>query len=183
MKLRRGAGFALLVAALTVPVLGGCGGGDDESSTESWANDVCTDLNTWVTDVQSAYKSLTDKGLQADKSDVQAALGQVTKATDELANNLKGLGPPETEAGQQAKSELDQLSTTLTQQVDKAEQALDSSGGTVATVQAVGAALTTAASALESTFNNLQALDAGGELESAFKNADACKSLGNQGSS
>jgi hypothetical protein len=43
--------------------------------------------------------------------------------------------------------------------------------------------LTTAASALESTFNNLQALDAGGELESAFKNADACKSLGNQGSS
>jgi uncharacterized phage infection (PIP) family protein YhgE len=175
---RRFARLAIL-AVMAVPALAGCGG-DDETSSADWANDVCTELSTWTTEVQEAVGALSGGGIP-DEDDVQTAVERVTDATSELADNLQALGPPETEAGQEAKSQLDELASQLEQQADAAGEALESDGGAVQTVQAVATALTAAATALQSAFNSLQQLDAGGELEEAFESADSCDELREQG--
>jgi hypothetical protein len=167
-------------ALVAVVLLAGCGGDDGSSASEDYANSVCGELSTWVTDVDGAITSLTDAGLATDRDDVQSSVDQATEATDDLLSRLKELGPPETDAGQQAKSELDGLGAALRSQVDTIEQALDADTGAVALAATVTAALSTAASAVESTYNDLRGIDPGGELEDAFKDADECKSLRDQ---
>ena len=163
-----------------VVLLAGCGGDSGSSASEDYANSVCGNLSTWVTDVNGAITSLTDAGLATDKEDVQSAVDQATGATDDLLSSLEELGPPETDAGEQAKSELDSLGETLRSQIDTVERALDADTGAVALAATVTAALSTAASAVESTYNDLRGLDPGGELEEGFQNADDCKSLRDQ---
>lgn len=169
--------ISVLAAAL---LLAGCGGDGGSSASEDYANSVCGELSTWVTDVDEAVSSLTDAGLATDKEDVQSAVDQATDATNELLSSLEELGLPETDAGQQAKSELDSLGATLRQQIETIEQALEAQRGPVAVAATVTAALSTAASAVESTYNDLRGLDPGGELEDAFQNADDCESLREQ---
>jgi hypothetical protein len=160
-------------------LLAGCGGDSGSSTSEEYANDVCSNLSTWVTAVDGAAKSLGDAGLSIDSGDVQTAVGDVGDATDTLADDLKQLGPPETDAGNQAKSELDSLASTLRQQLDTIEEALDSGGGALA-IATVTTALSAAVSDVESTYQSLQGLDPGGELENGFKDAENCKSLNDQ---
>lgn len=170
-------GICTLVAVL---LLAGCGGDDGASASEEYANSVCGELSTWVTDVNGAITSLTDAGLATDKEDVQTAFDQAKGATDDLLSGLEGLGAPETDAGAQAKSELDSLSTTLRAQFDTVEQALGADEGALALATTVTAALSTTATAVESAFTDLKGLDPGGELEDAFQNAEECKSLQDQ---
>jgi hypothetical protein len=169
-----------LSALVIVVLLAGCGGDSGSSASEDYANSVCGDLSTWVTDVNGAVISLTDAGLATDKEDVQSAVDQAKDATDDLLSSLEELGPPETDAGQEAKSELDSLGATLRQQIETVDQALDADTGAAALTATVTAALSTAATAVESTYNELKGLDPGGELEDAFKNADDCRSLQDQ---
>jgi hypothetical protein len=168
-----------LLAVVLVLALAGCGG-DDEDSAESWANDVCSSLSTWVTDVDEAVRSLTEGGLSTEQEDIQAAVDQVRDATDELTNDLEELGPPETEGGEQARSELESLSTTLRSEVETVQQAVDSDEGALAVTSTVSMSISTAASAVQSTLNDLEGVDPGGELAEGFDNADECDSFRDQ---
>jgi hypothetical protein len=175
MNLALRCALALVVAAL-LP-LTGCGGGDDDGDdTEAWATSVCTEMNTWVGDVEDAVDSLSGEGLQIDRDDVEAAVTQAKDATDELVDGLQGLGPPETDAGQQAKSELDELGTQLQQQMDQVEQSVEGDTRPLALAQTAGTAIATAASEVQSTFDSIQSLE-GGELRDAFESADSCDEL------
>jgi hypothetical protein len=168
--------LAVVLALATMPVLAGCGG-DDESASEQWAGDVCSELSTWVTSVEEAVRSLTDNPLSLDKASVQAATEDVREATDELVDGLTGLGPPETEDGEQARSELDELGSQLGEQLDDVEQAAETGSLSLVTVTN---ALAAAASAVRSTFESLQSLDAGQELRDGFENAGSCDSFRQQ---
>jgi methyl-accepting chemotaxis protein len=162
-----------------VVLLAGCGG-DESSASEDYANGVCSSLSSWVTDVQETVQSITDAGLATSREDIQTAFDQTKDATDTLVGDLEGLGPPETEDGQQAKSELDALTTELGQQLDVIQEALDSGGGVTAIAAEVSSAVSAAASAVNTTYQDLRGLDPGGELQDAFENSDDCKSLGDQ---
>ena len=166
---------ALALVVVAVLPLAGCGG-DDDGGSEEWAAGVCTDMNTWASDVQDAVSSLTGEGLQIDRDDVQAAVTQAKDATDELVDSLQGLGAPETDAGEAAKSELDELGTQLQQQMDQVEQAVEGESGALALAQTAGTAIATAANDVQSTLDSLQSLE-GGELRDAFENADSCSDL------
>ncbi len=120
-------GLLVLVAALSIAAAG-CGG-DDESSAESWANDVCGNLSQWITDVDEAVRSLTAEGLNFDTDDIREAVDQAKGATEDLVDDLQELGPPDTEAGQEAQAELEDLQGVLESQVDSVEQAIDSGDG------------------------------------------------------
>jgi hypothetical protein len=158
--------------------LAGCGGGDDNdsSASENYANSVCSDLSSWIADQRDTLKSLQDAGLSITKEDIEAAVGDVRDSTQVLVEDLRGLDPPETDAGQEAKSELDSLGTTLTQQVETVEQALDANTGVVALASTVTTALSTATSEVKSTQEELQNLDSG-ELKDAFEDSDDCTML------
>ena len=100
--LARAAGSAGLLVVVVI-ALAGCGG-DDSSASEDYANSVCSNLSTWVTEVQETVQSLTDAGLATSREDVQAAFDEAKDTTETLVNDLEQLGPPETENGEQAKT-------------------------------------------------------------------------------
>jgi hypothetical protein len=168
--------LALVFALALTPAVAGCGG-DEESASEQWAGDVCSQLSTWITGVEDAVRSLTDNPLSLDKAAVQAATEDVKGATDELVDELADLGPPETEDGEKARSELDELGTQLQQQLDDVEQEADAGSLSLETVTS---AIATAASAVRSTFESLQSLDSGKELRDGFEDAESCDSLRQQ---
>ena len=171
-------GLLALVAALSIAAAG-CGG-DDESSAESWANDVCGNLSQWITDVDEAVRSLTAEGLNFDTDDIREAVDQAKGATEDLVDDLQGLGPPDTEAGQEAQAELEDLQGVLESQVDSVEQAIDSGDGPLELAGTISTALATAINELEQAFESLQGVDPGGELEDAFSESEDCDSLREQ---
>ena len=168
--------LAVVLALATTPALAGCGS-DEESAGEQWAGDVCSELSTWATAVEESVTSLTANALSIDKAAVQVATKDVKAATDRLVDGLADLGPPETEAGDQARSELDELGTQLEQQLDDVEQQVESGSLSLVTVTS---ALATAASSVSSTFESLQSLDSDEELRDGFEDADSCDSFQRQ---
>jgi membrane protein implicated in regulation of membrane protease activity len=171
-------GSAALLAA-AVLALAACGG-DDESESEAYANGVCGSLSTWVTDVQETVQSVTERGLAVSRADIQAALEETQDATDGLVNDLEELDAPQTQDGQEARGELDDLATQLRRQIDVIEEALGSGSGVTEIAAVVSTAVATAANAVNTTFQNLQELDPVGELQEAFQSSDDCESLREQ---
>ena len=181
---------ANLIAVVALPALiaAGCGssGGSttsttttttSASATETWASGVCTSITTWQAALKSAASSLksnpTKNGLQTAGDDAKAA-------TDTLASDLKGLGKPDTQVGQQAKTSLDQLATSLQHNVATIENAVSGAsglGGALKAVPTVTATLATMETQVKTTVTNLEGLGATGELKTAFASSSACKSL------
>lgn len=171
-----GSMLLLVVALLSLTA---CGGGD-ESASEEYASGVCSSLNTWATDIQETVQSLTDAGLAITREDIQTAIDESRDSTNTLVNDLQELGPPETEDGLEAETELDALVTALRRQVDVIERALESEDDLTAIAATAITAASAAASAVDTTYQKLQGLDPAGELGDAFDNSDACESLRDQ---
>lgn len=166
-------GLTLLALAF---LLTGCGGDDGSSASEDYANSVCGDLSSWIADQRDTLTSLQDAGLSITREDLRAAVGDVRDSTQALVLDLRQLDAPEADAGNQAKTELDNLGTELTEQVDTVEQALDANTGVAALASTVTTALSTATNSVKSTLDELQNLDSG-ELKDAFQNSDECTML------
>ena len=176
--MRRLALVAVPVACLAL-LAAGCGGKSEPEtmSTDDWANSVCGDLVTWTTTIKSLATSLQSNPT---KAGLQDAVGEAQDATKTLSSDLKSLGKPDTDAGQQAKEDIDQLSDELTTDVDKIQSAVnDASGvsGTLTAISTASATLVTMGQQVSATFGELQKLDAKGELEQAFSNSSSCKEL------
>jgi hypothetical protein len=124
---RAGLGVAALIAAALVAA--GCAGDDDESA-ESWASSVCAGMSTWLAEVDEALPSLTDDGLAVNEDDVRSAVDQAEEATAALVEDLEELGPPDTERGEEAQSELEDLLTALRSEAEAVQEAIDSESGT-----------------------------------------------------
>ena len=183
MKTNRKAMPVVVVASLAL-IAAGCGssGGSSgtttkASATETWASGVCTSITTWQAALKSAAGSVksnpTKNGLQTAGDDAKAA-------TQTLASDLKGLGKPDTQAGQQAKRSLDQLSTTLQQSVATIESTVKGASGISGALTAattLTGTLATMETQVKTTFTNLQGLGAKGELKTAFANSSACNTL------
>ena len=164
---------------LVVALLAACGSKSSQpSSTADWANGVCTAISTWESSLISAADSL--KGGNLSKNSLQSAVDDMTSATDTLQSDLKGLGKPDTQAGQQAKDSIDQLSTELKTGADSIKTAANGASdlsSTIAAAPTITAALKTMANQISSTYTSLKQLDAKGDLQAAFQQSSACKQL------
>jgi hypothetical protein len=184
------AGFAtvarvkrLLPAALLLivaVVAAGCGSSEssEPETAADWANGVCTAVTTWTDSVKSAADPLT--GGDISKDSLQSAAEDVKSATATLESDLKDLGKPDTESGQEAKDAIDQLSSELMTGTDSIKDAVDgvsSISGIVGAVATIGTTLATMQSQVTSTYTTLKGLDAKGELQDAFEQASACQQL------
>jgi hypothetical protein len=152
----------------------GCGSdkSSESSSTTDWANGVCSAVTTYRQSVTDAADSLKNNVSQAGFKD---ATTQVQKATDTFVEKIKDLGKPDTNAGEQARTTVDTLSSQLQTGLDTVKNAGDQ--GLVQSLSTVTTALATAQTQIKTAFNELQGLDAQGELSDAFKQASACDSL------
>jgi hypothetical protein len=171
----------LLVVAL-IAVAAGCGGGDsssDTTSTNDWAEGLCSAIDDWGTSVSAATQSLRSGNLSEDS--LKSTVDDVESATSTFVDDVKDLGKPDTEAGQKAKESLDQLGDNVDDEVAKIKDAADdasSGSGVAAAIGTATAALSAMGQQVSATFSELQQLDVQGELEAAFKQADSCKNLG-----
>jgi len=188
---RAGGWSACVVAVVALATLAaGCGGKSSSSQSTSaastsaadWANGLCSAVSTWSTSVQTTTTSL--KGNVTEDS-LKSASADVTKATDEFVNDLKGLGTPDTESGKKAKETLDTLAGQLktnVQTIDKAVNEASGTSGALKAVSTVSSTLVTVGDQVTTAFTSIQQLDTKGELDKAFRNSEECKALNKQGS-
>ena len=128
--------------------------------------------------VKSAGESL--KGGNLSENSLKGASSDIKSATDKLASDLKDLGKPDTEGGQQAKDAIDQLSSDVKDGVNAMQSAIENASGVngaVTAASSVTATLSTMGTQISSAASKLEQADPKGELDQAFKDAPACKSL------
>ena len=169
---------ALVTLALLAAGCGGDGGNGDETlSATEWANGLCGAITNWTESVQSATEPLT--GGDISKESLQSAADDVQSSTQTFTDDLKDLGKPDTETGQEAKDLLDGLDETLGQDADELKSTVEDAGPTeiLSTISTVTAKLGTMSQQVASTFTQLDQLDASNELEQAFEEADRCDEI------
>ncbi len=182
----RGGGHAILALVrvrLSILVcvalsLAACGGGNSTTTTaagptpETWANGVCTSVNTYELALQTAAKSFTQN---PSKAGIENALTGAEQATQTLSTTLHGLGKPNTTAGQTAQATVEGLATAISGDVDKIKQAA-SSGSALTAAATISTTLASMQASLTGAVDKLQSIH-GGELQSAFASAPACSKL------
>jgi len=183
-----------LLAVITVVVASamGCGSGDesgdssggDETSAEAWADDVCSSVSTWDDVVTEAASTLSDPK-DVSVNGFKDALGSVVDATSALVTEVSGLGPPDTEAGDEAAALLTTLSEDLEAEADVLSEAMDADPDSVSELLASSSIITEALAAMrsdvEAAVNEIDELDGGAELEDAFATAESCQQVSSAG--
>jgi hypothetical protein len=166
----------LLVGTAVVAVAAGCGG-DEQTATERWADDMCSAVATWKESLVSAAESVR---ADASQESIRAAVDDVEQATGTLTDDLTGLGAPDTEAGAQAQELVSTLAGDLGEGADAIGQALaDAEGarGVIEAVPTITEVLATMREQASSTVDQLRELDATGELSAAFEASDSCQTV------
>ena len=180
--IRRVIGRRLLLVA--VPALAaallaaGCGGGDDETGAEAWANDLCTSVTTWTDQVETSVNSLSGGNLS--RNTLSAAVEDVGDATDTFESDIEGLGPPDTDAGEEAQEAVSTLSTQLQDGIDQIQTAFEGASTVTQVLNAASVATSTVATMwgqVTTTFTTLEGLDAEGELRSALEDSSECQDI------
>jgi hypothetical protein len=182
MRAVKGA-LALLVLGATLVAATGCGG-DDEPPAEAWANDVCTAISDWRTTIEGIVSDLQSQLTSPDAgAAVKDAIASGVDATTQLKDELQGIGPPETEAGEEAKQALDDFADQAAQTADDVEaqaQKLPDSGSVselLSQLTPMAASLESLAREGQSQLQDLEQLDPSGEIQDGVDNAEACQSL------
>jgi hypothetical protein len=172
---------APIIGLLAIVVLAGagCGGSSDKKANEEYANSVCTAIGTWEQQIKSIATTFSG-GVSA--AALQSKVTQAQAATSTLMTQIKSVSAPDTSEGKAAKQQLDQLTTDINTATSSARTALaqlppnPSVTVIAATVAVIAPQVQNLATQTKSAISALQ--DAGGSLSSAFKDADACQSLG-----
>jgi hypothetical protein len=171
--------------AVTVSlVAAGCGGSssDDASATEQWANGLCSALVTWTDTITAAGGVLQDPGsLSADS--FKSAIEDSIDATETLVDDVRSLGAPETDAGEEAQDAVELAADSLSESAEQLQGDLDDAGNGLTGLLSKVTAITRTVSGMSTTvsqlFSSFGEIDAGGELEEAFQDADECQPIVN----
>jgi ABC-type transporter Mla subunit MlaD len=178
-------GLAAIVIAAAVMRLTA----DDDSATTAWADSVCASLGDW----RASIVALTDVSGGLDEETLEQKLDDAEDATAQLVSELRDLGAPDLEAGdeleQQLESTVESLESKYETLKSDAEQALGAAGTSAELLQALAslapqfqALLTSASGAVDELRGANLGADAKAELERAFADAESCQELrGGQG--
>jgi hypothetical protein len=183
----RAPAVAVLVATLAVGAVGCADSGDDQddqedqpTSAEAWASDVCSSALEWRGATEDAQAALSDTGnLSADT--ISEAVDDLAAATATLISELADLGPPDTDAGDEAAAELSSLADQLQEQEVAISAATESPQGAqdlLSQVSIVTGAIATVLADISTAVDNIRGLDGAQELENAFKDSSTCQELG-----
>jgi uncharacterized protein YoxC len=172
-------------AFATIMLAAGCGGdgnGGGTTSPTEWADGLCSATTTWTESLTSSAQSLQGGALT--KESLQGVTDDVKDSTKTYVDDVKGLGKPDTEAGQQAKEELDGLADDLNDGVEKIDMAADEASGTsgvLGAISSISSTLQMTGQQVSSSLEQLEQLDSAGELEQGFQEADSCDQLRSSG--
>ena len=172
---------AILVLSAALAILAaGCGG--DASAEEEWAGDVCSAVGDWQDEVEQTADDVRE-ALQSPGAGTVAAIEtevrEIVDATDTLGDDLRGLEAPDTDAGDQAKQELDTLAVQLEATATNLQETFDNlpeDAGLTELADALQPLIPTIQSLVASASNTFTAVqESGSELKEGFDNADSCE--------
>jgi hypothetical protein len=175
----------VLVAA-SVLALAACGG-DEEPAAQQWAGDVCAAVDSWQTELQQIFNDVSAQVTSGDAGAVdaiRAGIDQGAEATDELGETLRGLGPPDTEAGEEAQQQLEAVSDEVQTAVGQVQTAVDELGE--ASPQEILGALSGIVVPLQAALGQIEAVvanlreNAADEIRQGFEDAPECQELAGQ---
>ena len=171
--MRQAVALSLLAAAL----LTGCGGDDGPPSASEWADDLCTALGDWTSSITSAAESVTPGAVAGVARSGRGRRGGGDP--DSSSTTSRAWRRPDLEAGQQAEQSVDELSDSLNAEVEKVKETAEgaSLGNISETVSAISASFAAMSEQISTAFTELEGLDPGGELRTAFEEADSCSEL------
>ena len=167
----------LICVAAAALVVAGCGG-DDESASEAWAGDFCTAAADWrssIDDVVAQFQSPSD--LSTDS--VHGAIDDGLDATDTFLNEVRSLGAPETEAGEEAAGIVDSMTSTIQSTEDELRKEFESSSGDSLSelLGKLGQAATQIeqmGQGVQASLQQLETLEPAQELADALKDNEDC---------
>jgi hypothetical protein len=169
---------AIVIAAIAMRL-----SDDGPQTTEEWAGEVCTSLSDWRDSITS-LADVTGEPLTADT--LRDKLGDADDATADLVTQLRELGPPDLEAGDELQQQLDESADELESSFDALRDSADAAAEAPPSEflqQLAGLASDFAAlqTAISSTVTSLENANVGqeskAELEQAFADAPSCQSL------
>ncbi len=153
-------------------------------STTTWAESVCTSLSTW----RSSISSLADvSGGTLTPESLGDKLDQAETATAQLITELRDLGPPDLEAGEELKQELDSATSELESSFETLKQGAQDAADAESPAEFIKALaalapqfqalLDTISTSVDDLQNANVAEDAKAELQQAFSGAASCQQL------
>jgi ABC-type transporter Mla subunit MlaD len=171
--------LVLVVAALSL-VAAGCGGDDEEaSSADEWADEFCTIVNDWETELDQIRDDLGDVSSFTMES-LEDAADEADAVTDDMIERLRDLGGPDTPSGDAIEQEVEQFSDTVDAEREEIREAIDDADGLTGVAEAVGqvgASIATMATALQETLQAIADEDVEGEVRTALEDSAACDQL------
>jgi hypothetical protein len=157
---------------------------DEPPTTAEWADSVCTSLSDWRGSI-SALADVGDEPLTADT--LRDRLDEAESATSTLVTELRDLGPPDLEAGEDVEQALDDSVAGLEESYDDVQSAAEEATEAENQTEFVGAlaqlgddfaALFAQVGDIVATLQSASLFgDASAELEQAFADSDSCQSL------
>lgn len=176
----------LLVATATATAVlavaaAGCGGSSTPEATPAsdWADGFCTAATTWTDSLKGVRDQFTDLS-SFSKDGLQNAVDDVQAANETFAGEVKALGTPDTAAGAEVKSSLDDLQTTLEDELTSIQTTVDETSGITeipGAVKEVAASLSTMSTQFSSTLTTIEDADPQGELKAAIQGSPACADI------
>jgi hypothetical protein len=163
---------------------------DDFTSvdTTEWADSVCTSLSEW----RGAITGLADVGEgELTREALGERLDEAGDATEDLVDDLRRLGSPDLEAGDEVEQALDDAAEGLQESFDSlrsdAQAALDADTASefLQELAALAPQFQALLEQVQDTVVSLQSAslfgEASVELEQAFADADSCQELRAEG--
>jgi hypothetical protein len=177
-----------IVAIVVAAVLGRVKDDSGTMDTTTWAGSVCSSLVDWRTSITSladvSGETLTPELLRE-------KLDEASSATDELVTELKDLGPPDVDAGEDVQQALDDaadgLRSSYTSLQEDAEKASDAESPTefLEALAALAPKFQDLLNQIRDTVATLQSAslfgESSAELEQAFAGNDSCQALREDG--
>jgi hypothetical protein len=174
----RSLAVALLVASLAL-VAAGCGGNGETSSAEEWADDFCSAVVDWRSELERIGNDLTDTGsLSEDR--IRELAGEADTATRDLIDTVRGLGAPDTESGDEVEQSVNEFADTVDAEREEIEEAVDEIEGIVDigdAIATVGTSLGAMATALGEVLATFGGAEVDEEIRTAFSESEACDQL------
>jgi hypothetical protein len=169
---------AIVVAAVAMRL-----SDDGPPTTAEWAESVCASLVDWRESITS-LADVSGEPLTADS--LRDRLDEANAATADLVTELRDLGAPDIEGGEELQEQLDESSAELDSRFESLQESAEDAADAPASEflqELAGLASDFAAlqDAIGSTVSTLENADVGeqakAELDQAFADAPSCQSL------
>lgn len=174
-------GAALILTTVLAFAAAGCGG-SEPSASEEWAGDVCSEVGDWQDQIEQSAADIREQ-VQSPGADtlaaIQSEIEEGVDASKDLADELRSLEPPDTDAGEQAQQEIESLADQVEATVDKTKETIDNlpeNASLTEVAQAVAPLLPALQGLVTNTSATLTSVqERGSELKEAFDKADSCE--------